>query len=300
MISKAKDLYAEAPKLAVLVYGRSGMGKTTWAALAPRPLVLLTERQGLPSIYAANPEALVIEITDWRQFCTVFQALQQATTCTVGGKAACTFHPPGEAEAVVFSTLVVDSLTDLQAMAFSAMAGKDADPLGLEVTDSDFRMYGRLQTVMEHVLREQRAMPCNTVFLALAEDEFSDPEKRLGRQILPMLVGRKLAPKAGQYFNAVGFIDLDGDKRVIRWGARRGFVSKAAPGWPDATINTLEPGQTTLGSLLAYSSHVGTLLLAEGDGAERVLVLEGDEPEKGASTPENAAKRPGRVRGART
>ena len=47
--------------LKVLLYGDSGVGKTWTASTAPDPVYLLTEPNGLPTIMAANPGAVVVD-----------------------------------------------------------------------------------------------------------------------------------------------------------------------------------------------------------------------------------------------
>jgi len=61
-IGKASDTFQRRPVLKVAILGASGAGKTEWAARSPRPLILLTEPQGLASITNANPDALVVII----------------------------------------------------------------------------------------------------------------------------------------------------------------------------------------------------------------------------------------------
>lgn len=64
-IEKAGKIIA-APKF--LIFGKTGTGKTTWAAKAPKPLFMLAENQGAASIASSNPDALIINVKDWNDF----------------------------------------------------------------------------------------------------------------------------------------------------------------------------------------------------------------------------------------
>ena len=81
-----------------LIMVESGAGKSYIVATAPKPLVLLTEPNGAMSIQASNPDALIIHIKDLQHMKEVLRAIRD-----------------NEIKAD-FSTIVIDSITELQRM----------------------------------------------------------------------------------------------------------------------------------------------------------------------------------------
>lgn len=95
--------------LAVLAYGRSGTGKTTFAATFPTPLLLLDIREkGTDSV--ANVKGVKVgEITNWQQFEDIYWYLEK-----------------GDHD---FKTVVIDQITQLQDLAIAkAMADNGKKP----------------------------------------------------------------------------------------------------------------------------------------------------------------------------
>ena len=126
-IRRAKEHHASNPHLKVAIYGDTGTGKTTWAACAPRPLVLAMEAQAVPSIVAASPEALVVEVGSYADFRDIWRVIKLAPAGEVDGQPCLMLHvnDDGEpvaagsehaAESIPFQTVVLDSFTELQRM----------------------------------------------------------------------------------------------------------------------------------------------------------------------------------------
>lgn len=256
---KAIDLFRENPFIRVLVYGDSGTGKTTWGALSPRPLMLITEPQGVPSAMVANPDAEVVYVDGHRKFEQVLQALQAGgPTVLDDGQHAYQADVPGVGE-VTFQTLVVDSITDVHQKIL------DANTRGEESN------WMRTQATLKLRLDDLRRLRCNLICTALADHKLDDQSRR---KTLPMLYGRA-ATQSGQWFSGVGYahkIDVDGEIRhFIEWRASSRLITKPAPGWPDR--NEFSPRQGRLGTLgslamYAYEDIVGVALpRAEGDEA---------------------------------
>lgn len=268
-VGRASETFQRRPVLKVAVLGASGAGKTEWAARSPRPLILLTEPQGKASIVAACPDAMVIDIETWEDFRGVMNAVKVANQVTIdGGEPA--LEATIDGHTIVFQTLVVDSFTDLQRLMINRVAGVESgvrDRLDLDggAINMGFEKWGLVTSACESVWAQQRNLPCNTVFLFLAEEKIDDAQQR---SVVPMLSGQKLPYSMGQYFNAVGLAAVrrlgDGSSQhVIRWSVP-GSPTKPAPGWPTLTVNTRTPGQTTLGSLLAFS-YPGLMTAREPD-----------------------------------
>lgn len=93
---KASIAVSEQQVLKVLIYGDSGTGKTTWGALCPEPMILLTEPQGRQAIAAANPEAEIVFVRDYEHFYALLGEIQHARFVAGRGK-VCSSAPSGAA-----------------------------------------------------------------------------------------------------------------------------------------------------------------------------------------------------------
>jgi len=260
----ARDRYQRKPFLKVALTGHSGTGKTDWAARSPRPLILLTEVQAMPSIVVANPDAIVLPIEKWDDFREAFDAVKQGrpTTISVNGEEQPALEVTLGGETVAIQTLVLDTMTDLQRLAFNKML-KAEGPEGMDRLDFSeannnlsIDKHGVLISAAETIWQQQRAIPVNTVFLFLARDLQDDTG---AKQTLPMLTGKSLPYSMGQYFNASGLAQTrraDGGtmQHLIRWSSpSAAALTKPGPGWPAVTVNSRAPGETTLGSLLRFT-----------------------------------------------
>lgn len=273
-VGSSAELWGERPFTKIMVYGPSGTGKTTWATTAPKPLIFLREEQGLASIIDERADAQVVIIDTWQDFMEAFEAVKMATigtakngqpfcSATIGGKR---FH---------FQTLVIDSFTDMQKLMIEYMKpeGKggmgaldDADTDNLTVSD-----WGRIISVSTQVLRDQRAVPCNTIFIFLAK--LVEDEKG-GKKMIPAVSGTTFPLEVGQYFNGVGYVaKTEGGDYVTLWDTGSQFICKPPCGWPKRTPRTREDGNVSLGSLkLAFD--VGENITHEPhDSAEFVHAL---------------------------
>lgn len=263
-VATARQSYERKPFLKVAVTGHSGAGKTDWAARSPRPLILLTEVQAMSSIVVANPDAVVVQIERWDDFREAFAAVKlgRPITIDVDGMEQPALEVTLAGQTVVVQTLVLDTMTDLQRLAFARMLKADG-PDGMDRLDFDtasnnlsIDKHGILVSAAEELWRQQRAIPLNTIFLFMARDIQDDTG---AKQTLPMLTGKSLPYSMGQYFNASGLAqvrrtDGGGLQHLIRWSASTASaITKPGPGWPTVTVNTRTPGETTLGSLLRYT-----------------------------------------------
>ena len=281
-ITTARQRHQASPWLKVSIYGPSGSGKTTWAARSPRPLIAVTEPQAIPSISHANPDALVVEVSDFEDFRELLNGLTVAPQIEIDGQ------PALSVDGHAVQTLVLDSGTDLQDLAIMRQLGAkrgEIDRLDFEAEAASLSLqqWGQNIDAMISIWRQQRALQCNTVFIHLADIVLDNNNRRL---VTPSLKGKKLPFQIGQYFNAQGvaMVSRQQDtvasqkrgtgnaKHAIRWVAdSTRYVCKPAPGWPTAILNTPEAGQTTLGSLSLFSAPPGLVVPhVSGDSAEWV------------------------------
>jgi len=192
---RAGDIKSESLHILFLLYGEPGTGKTHGASKAPRPLVLLTERNGLTTIRRSNPDAITVEVTNTSD-------LRDVMKLAVRGEL------PDDRR-----TLVVDSLTEVQRLFHDEIMSKK--PPGGLFTLQD---WGTLAEKMRRFMRTLRDIPYHVVATALAETITTEDA---GTRIRPQFDGKKTGSEVAQYFNGVGYVfkrimtDDAGQKTVL-------------------------------------------------------------------------------------
>lgn len=197
--------------LAVLLYGRSGTGKTTISATFPKPLYLLDVREkGTDSI--ANVEGVdVSQIEEWEQFEDIYWWLEK------GGHG--------------YQTVVIDQITQLQDLAISKCMDDGKKEAGDVISK---RIWGQSAGMMKTWLLNYRDLidkGVNIVFIA--HDRSDGGSEDADDQIDPS-VGARVMPSVASFVNgSVKFIgntfiretsEIVGNKRKRRaeYGMRIG------------------------------------------------------------------------------
>lgn len=262
-MAKASQLFNAAPFLRALIYGDSGTGKTSWGALAPQPLILLTEAQGLASIAATNPNAEVLLIEDYPRLCEVVGSIKRGAAAVNDDSQPC-FRATVDGEAIEFQTLVLDSLSDVHDL----MSKHYLD--GIDERKS-LKQWGLIQRDLRALLSDLRALPINLVCLALTTESVDDTERR---RTLPDLFG-SAKNRVGQYFSAVGYAHRRQGGHAIAWRIdSASYLTKPPPGsdgvLPRVTFTSLDEPSATLGSILLALYPEAPVAHAEGEKAEDV------------------------------
>jgi hypothetical protein len=163
----------------ILLYGDSGAGKTWASVSAPKPLVLLTERNGLVSIHHSNPKAVVAIAASAKEVREIFQEILKNGLKKWGCE-----------------TLVVDGLTEIQRMFKDEILEKSNKRI------FSLQNWGELTETMRKFMRMLRALDCSMVCTALSSYIQEEETSR----VLPAFEGQKTAQEIAQYFSAVGFV----------------------------------------------------------------------------------------------
>lgn len=211
MFKNIKEMQQESLNVKILLYGDSGAGKTYASVTAPKPLVLLTERNGLVSIQHSNPDAVVAVASNANEVRAIFTEVLKNGLQKWGCE-----------------TLIVDGLTEIQRMFKDEILEKSKKRL------FSLQNWGELTETMRKFMRMLRSLDCSMICTALSayiqEEEVS--------RIVPAFEGQKTAQEIAQYFSAVGFVYRKEEKtekgikynhKIMFEGATRVLCKPCAP-----------------------------------------------------------------------
>jgi hypothetical protein len=215
--------------LKAAVYGAPGTGKTDFAVSAPKPLILLSERQGLATVRSAAvrrgvPVPPVMFMEDLRDYRDVLRALHGAkdkpfrVMQKLDGS-----EPVAVYEGEWPETVVIDSITDACEIV-EAEVRREAPPEkakdGLEKWTE--RHWATFRDRCEKLIRSFRNVPTHVLFLALQDDRVVGEGDEANRIINPMLPMRALPGFLCSCVNVVGITsrriedrDEDGQRRIV-------------------------------------------------------------------------------------
>jgi hypothetical protein len=231
----------------ILLHGDSGSGKTRIGAMAPSPIIILTEPNGLATIQASNPDAMVVEATD---LATVTRVLKDAASGQL-------------TEKLGRKTLVLDSLTELQRMIRDDIL---ATKSGGTFTLQD---WGTLTDRTRKLIRMLRNVRMDILAIALSQHE--NEESTGVRHTTPMFEGRKIPNEIAGYFSAVGYVfkrykadENNPDTKVVShevlFGGPQNILTKTLPGLeavevPDMNV-WLDKMQSSTGDVFTNGAEV--------------------------------------------
>jgi len=191
----------------ILIWGNSGRGKSWLVAGSPKPLIVLTEPNGMVSIANSNSKADVIIIQEPKQ-------LYEFITMAKNG------------DFKEYDTLVFDSLTEIQKII------KDGILNGGGSETMQRQDWGKLADRMLGFIRTIRDLPFHIVCTALRSESTNEEGGIV--TIGPSFEGRKTGNEVMQYFSAVAALvseEADGKtQRTLHFhGPRRMMVKPCHP-----------------------------------------------------------------------
>jgi len=170
-----------------LVYGESGVGKTTWASTAPRPILWLESEGGTSSI-GDKTDIDVAKVTGLETYREALLLLQ------------------GKHE---YETVVLDSFTETAAAILKEiMRAAVALDASRDEFSPLFSEWGRLTGVMREIARGFRDLPMHTVITALQRE---DTDELTGRVKVRPRLSPALADELPGYMDVVGYMYAKGD-----------------------------------------------------------------------------------------
>lgn len=174
----------------VLVYGEAGVGKTTFASSAPKPILWLESEGGTDSIALEDRKGIdIARVTGLETYREALSHLLE--------------HPDD------YQTVVLDSFTETQAgILKEIMRAAVAIDSNRDEFSPLFSEWGRLTGVMREIARGFRDLPMHTVITALQRE---DTDELTGRVKVRPRLSPALADELPGYMDAVGYMYVKGD-----------------------------------------------------------------------------------------
>lgn len=204
IMSRITKPETSAPYLKVLIYGEPGVGKTTFAASAPYPLLIDVER-GSRVLVGSNADIL--------PFVSIEQ-IDKLVDYLLSGNAA--FDK--------YDTIAFDSISELQRRLLDQQLGVASKKLGSPVYKADWDLWGVNTQILREMVSRFRDIPKNLIMTAHAK---VDKEESSGiLQMRPDLTPR-LASTITAMFDIVAYMKINskGD-RVIQVHPSKTVVAK--------------------------------------------------------------------------
>ena len=199
-----------------LVYGKPGSGKSSFGASAPKPLILLSERQGKIHIQQAA-RRLGIPVPPIL-YCDCLQDYRDVNRAFWGDRAQpfrvfSVYEEDGERKQVLQfeqaewpETVVIDTTTDVCRLISEEIRRQSPPKRGQDGLPVDSQRYWNVMgDRIEGFVHAWRDAPCHTVFLAQVDDREVGDEDQKVRQVGPDLKMRRLPAVLAASVNTIGY-----------------------------------------------------------------------------------------------
>lgn len=176
------------PFLNILIYGDSGVGKTTLAGSADavpemRPVLVIDIEGGTESLRRPYPDVDVVRVKNWTEMNELYSVLYD-------GKSG-------------YQTIILDSLTEIQKFSmYKIMEGVVALESSRDPDIPSMREWGKNLEQTRKFVRGFRDLPMNVIFTALAK---GDKNPRTGITTLKPSLNGKAADEVAAFLDVVAY-----------------------------------------------------------------------------------------------
>ncbi len=201
------------------MYGKSGSGKTTLGVTAPKPLILLSERQGMVVIRQAAarlglPVPAVIHMQSLEDYRSVLRALhgsraepfrvfETIDTATTGPRRQLVFELPVDQWP---ETVVLDSTTDAMRLVIEEIRQQSPPKAGQDGLPVDSQRFWQvLESRAMNLIQGYRDVKAHKLFLCLCDDRMTGEDDNQKRSITPDLPMRKFPEKLSAACNVMAY-----------------------------------------------------------------------------------------------
>lgn len=224
---KVVPVQQRAPYMNILIYGDSGIGKTTLAGSADEvsdlhPCLILDFEGGTESLVRRFPNVDQVRVTSWKEMQAVYDELHRGQ------------HG--------YKTVILDSLTEIQKFnMYQIMTDLVADKTDRDLDVPSMREWGKNLEQMRRFVRAFRDLPMNAIFTALKKDDKND---RTGMVTTKPSLSGKLADEVAAFLDVVVYyymkqVVVDGekqDKRLLLTTKTETIIAKDRTGQLPAVI----------------------------------------------------------------
>jgi ABC-type lipoprotein export system ATPase subunit len=186
ILDRIKPVTELKTNLVMLVYGRSGSGKTHFGSTFPRPILFIdTNERGTETI-AQEEDVDVVRVTEWAEFDELYWGLLNHET------------------AVQYASVVIDQVTNLQDIGMAEVLRKSRK--GRDETFTQ-RNWGQLSGMLKQTISDFRDLSDHYHLLLIAHERIDEPGDEEDEHIEPN-IGARVMPSVGTFLD--GAVDAIG------------------------------------------------------------------------------------------
>ena len=204
ILDKITPVHEVETNLVMLVYGRSGTGKTAFGATFPKPILFIDTNERGQATIAQEDQVDVIRIEDWQELEELYWEIAE-------GNAVC--QTTGEE----YASIVIDQVTNLQDLGMAEVLRKSR-----KSKDETFsqRNWGQLSGLLKQFITDFRELSDHYHLLLIAHERVFDGGDDEEEAIEPS-IGARVMPSVGSFLD--GAVDAIGSTYITeRWETEDG------------------------------------------------------------------------------